>query len=244
VGARPHKADQTNLVTDGHYGRKPHCSEAGAEKEGILVEIAMQQTAVGDMSGIGQAAADLAWEHDSRVRELDRLWSSTWQELGQLAMTVRDNNEWKLITYRDEERLLDLPYTSFNSWLLNACPKSRSVVYAAIGALDELKDISPADLKQIRHSTAHVLKKLPRAMRAQPDVIADAKRMTTKEFVSKVKRERPDLHLEQFIPCEFRFTESQEKVIDKALAKAMEVYELPTRELAFEAICADWMLEE
>jgi hypothetical protein len=31
-----HKADEANLVTDGHHGRKPRCSEARTAKEGIL----------------------------------------------------------------------------------------------------------------------------------------------------------------------------------------------------------------
>src|SRR5262245_61134413 len=77
-----------------------------------------------------------------RAGELDRVYISTWQEMGQLALEAEENRDWEL-----------LGYTSFNSWREAAFPKSRAVVYAAWNAVKELRDIPAEDLKQISHST-------------------------------------------------------------------------------------------
>jgi adenylosuccinate lyase len=150
--------------------------------------------------------------------------------LGFICLAMRDNRYFAM-----------LGFSSFDSWLENACPKSRSVVYAAMGALAELKDILPEDLKEIPHSTAHVLKKLPRVMRANPEIIRDAKRLTTKEFSRKVKREAPNLHLEDLVTRQFHFSETQEQVIDQAIAVVRKEYEDISEEMALELICVEFL---
>jgi hypothetical protein len=169
--------------------------------------------------------------HDLKARELDRVLASTWVTLGMICLAVRDNKEFQLLGFR-----------SFDAWLEDACPRSRSVVYAALGALAELKDIPAEDLKEIPHSTAHVLKKLPRVMRADPEIIQDAKRLTTKEFSRKVKRQAPDLHLEDFVTRQFHFSETQEQVIDQAIVVVRKEYgEDISEEMALELVCVEWL---
>lgn len=179
-----------------------------------------------------ETALEKAQLHDRRARELDVMLQSTWSELGLLALTVDENREWQLLGFH-----------SFGSWLMAACPKSRSVVYAAMGALRELSDVPAADLAEISHSTAHTLKKLPKAMRAKREVLEAAKKLTTKEFVRKIKREAPELHLEEYVKREFSFSESQEEVIDHALELAGMVYELSDDESKLEVICTEWSVQ-
>lgn len=181
-----------------------------------------------EMTGLEKAQA-----YDARMRDLEKQIQSTWHECGEVGLWMRNSKGWEMLGHH-----------SFNAWLLDAAPRSRSVVYAAINALEELTEIPAEELKEIAHSTVHVLKKLPKDVRSKPEVRKAAKEMTTKEFTRKVKRENPNLHLEEFEKREFRLTESQEDVIDRALAKAGEIYDLPTDELRLEAVCADFLLTE
>jgi len=176
---------------------------------------------------------EAAQVYDSRMRELEKQIVSTWHEAGTIGLAMRNSNGWELLGHH-----------SFNAWLLSAAPKSRSVVYAAINALDELSDMPAEELKEIAHSTVHVLKKLPKDVRSKPEVRSAAKSLTTKEFTRKMKADHPELHLENYIKREFRFEASQEAAIDKAIEHAKELYDLPTDELALENICADWLLTE
>lgn len=174
-----------------------------------------------------------AQSYDGRMRDLEKQISQTWFEAGEIGLYMRNSKGWDLLGFH-----------SFNAWLLDAAPKSRSVVYAAINALEELKDVPSEELKEIAHSTVHVLKKLPKQVRSNPAVREAAKVLTTKEFSRKMKADHPELHLENYIKTEFYFESSQEKVVDHAIEKAQELYDLPTKELAMEAICADWLLTE
>jgi hypothetical protein len=176
---------------------------------------------------------ETAQAYDFRMRDLEKQIVSTWHDAGSIGLAMRNSEGWSL-----------LGYYSFGAWLMSAAPKSRSVVYAAINALDELSDVPAEDLKEIAHSTVHVLKKLPKEVRSKPEVRKAAKDLTTKEFTRKMRADHPELHLEQLIRREFRFEASQEAAIDRAIEKAKELYDLPTDELALENICADFMLTE
>lgn len=201
-------------------------SDAQAGTDASILGMAESQA-----SEFGQERYNLAKAHDERMRELEKIWSNTWQEIGLLAIVVRDNNEWKV-----------LGYSSFNAWLLDACGKSRSVVYAAMGALDELKDIPREQLQEISHQNAHVLKKIPKTIRANPKVIEAARDLTNKAFVRKMKQDHPELHLEEFIKREFRFTETQEIEVDKAIAQCKAEHGIEFDEEALYAICVEYCL--
>lgn len=193
-------------------------------------------TAAQAMSSIGEVemtALEQAQAYDRRMRDLEVTISQTWFEAGQIGIYMRNSKGWDLLGHH-----------SFNAWLKDAAPKSRSVVYAAINALEELQDVPAEDLKEIAHSTVHVLKKLPKQMRSNPAVREAAKNLSTKEFSRKIRAEHPELHLEKYLKEEFYFENSQQKVVDEAIEKAKAVYDLPTKELAIEAICADWLLTE
>jgi len=168
-----------------------------------------------------------------RAGELDRIYVSTWQEMGFLALESERNEDWRL-----------LGYASMGSWLQTAFPKSRSVVYAAWGAVKELQDIPSEELAGIEHSTAHILKKVPQSIRkADPVLIQDAKRMTTEEFTVEVARKYPELHIEVRVRKAWKFEESQMKTVAAAVAlcKLFNI-EISRDEDAIEHICADYLL--
>lgn len=195
--------------------------------------MASTATALSELEEIEMTPLEKAQSYDGRMRDLEKQISQTWYEAGQIGLAMRNSRGWELLNFG-----------SFNQWLLDAAPKSRSVVYAAINALEELNDVPAEELKEIAHSTVHILKKLPKEVRKNPAVREAAKKLTTKEFGRKMKADHPELHLENYIKTEFLFEASQEKVIDEAIEKAKALYDLPTKELAIEAICADWLLTE
>lgn len=168
-----------------------------------------------------------------RAGELDRIYVSTWQEMGFLALEAERNEDWRL-----------LGYTSPGLWLQTAFKRSRSVVYAAWGAVKELSDIPSEDLASIEHSTAHVLKKVPQSIReADPVLIQDAKNMTTDEFTAEVARKYPELHIEVRVRKAWKFEESQLDKIKEAIALAkLFNIEISRDEDALEHICADYLL--
>jgi hypothetical protein len=168
-----------------------------------------------------------------RAGELDRIYVSTWQEMGFLALEAEKNEDWVL-----------LRYTSFGSWMQAAFQRSRSVVYAAWGAVKELQDISSEDLASIEHSTAHVLKKIPKRLRtADPILIQDAKHMTTEEFTAKVAKKYPDLHIEIRVRKAWKFEESQMKAVTAAIDLVKLFHpEISRDEDAVEVLASEYLL--
>lgn len=168
-----------------------------------------------------------------RAGELDRIYISTWQEMGFLALEAESNKDWEL-----------LGYSSMGSWMQAAFPKSRSVVYAAWGAVKELQDVDPQDLKQISHSTAHVLKKLPKAMRSRQDVILAAKSLSTADFIKETKTFAPEAHIEQITKVRLNFEESQFRTVEAAcdLVKLFHP-EIVRYEDCWEVLASDYLLE-
>jgi hypothetical protein len=173
----------------------------------------------------------LAQEHDARVREIERQITGAWSELAELAIQVRDREEWRLLNFG-----------SFNQWLASAAPRSRAMVYSAIGLLEELKDVPIADLRQIGIGNAHILKKLPRASRTSRGVLEAAKALPPRELLAQVIQWHPEEHLETITTVKFKFSVSQWVAIGEAIDEVMSQYDgqITTKEEAIEAICAEW----
>lgn len=170
--------------------------------------------------------------HDARVRELEKLHVATWSEMAELCIVIQDNCEWEC-----------LGFESFNAWLLDAAPKSRSAMYVAMGLVKELAgDVATADLRQIEIGSAKVLAKLPKKMRKKPETIAAAKRRP-REFVQHVQKTAPELHIETIAPRQFAFTASQERIIQGCLELVKLLLDITSDEEAIEAICADFIGE-
>jgi hypothetical protein len=183
----------------------------------------------------------LAKDHDHRMRELEANHIATWSEMASIAIAVRDGREWEL-----------LKFGSFNQWLHDAAPQSRSHIYAGIGLLEELRqDVSKQDLKRIPQTTAKVMVLMSKRQRQSKRVLEKAKTLAPREFIADVRDSMPELHLEKFTARRFNFSKSQDKIIEAALAMAnvLEVGNIlaaehreMSDEQAMEKICSDYML--
>lgn len=172
--------------------------------------------------------------HDQRVRDLDQFVRGVWAELGYLCLLVRNGEEWRVLGHH-----------SFDAWLLEAAPCSRASAYGGMKAFEELADdFTPAEMVEVPHGNAHVLKLLPKAVRRDPAVRKAAREQRPKQFLAQMQKEHPELHLETKMPKKFIFTSDQWGVIEKALDEYRDESGSPEMSDAdaMEGICADWML--
>src|SRR6267378_512944 len=169
---------------------------------------------------------------DARAREIEAITKSTWLELADLVIVIRDNELWK-----------EGGYHSFHAWLLSACPTARSTAYAAIANLEELQDIPREDLKQIPPGNAGILAGVPKKHR-NGKILKAAKSQTPREFTATVIREAPEAHIEQKICHKFRMTSSQSKILQAALDIWCILNDDPEAppETSLEGILADYVL--
>ena|SRR2546421_2849625 len=170
-------------------------------------------------------------EHDARARELDREYKNLWVELSEIAIAVRDQKEWQILGYH-----------SYNSWLLSACPCSRSLVYMAVGAREKLNDIPRTDLLEICLSNAIILKSLPKSLRTIPETLEAAKAPTPREFISKAIAASPDSHLEPIVTLRIKLTLSQYKTWEIAKDVVSILEGEVSDATVLEAIAADYIL--
>ena len=182
-------------------------------------------------TAITDPIVDLARSHDQRVREIERSLVASWSELAEIAIQVRDAEEWKLLNFH-----------SFNAWLADAAPRSRAMIYSAIGLLEELKpDVPIAELRQIGIGNAHILKKLDKRARTSRKVLEAAKTLPPRKMLLEVIQTHPERHLEQDVTPRLKFSASQWLAIEEAIEHAKEAYGVETEEEAIEAICAEYM---
>lgn len=182
-----------------------------------------------------QQLIELAVQHDKRVRQIEKQVTAAWSELAEIATQVQDNEEWRALGFH-----------SFGAWLCDAAPRSRSLIYSAMGLLKELADIPRDDLREIPVGNAHILKKLPKSSRASRDVLEDAKALTPREMLAMVAESHPTLILEKLAVQRFQFSVSQWLAIEAAIDEIMAQYDgqITTREEAIEGICAEWRLAQ
>lgn len=116
---------------------------------------------------------------------------------------------------RDKDYLL-LGYHSWNAWLLEVAPKSRSYIYLVVGRYKELiPDIPEEELAQIPLGSAGVLKQLSSAARRDP-AVRQAARSKPSELRMVVSATHPEQALETIVEKKCRFAMSQWNVIDSA----------------------------
>lgn len=190
----------------------------------------------------------LAALHDARVRELEKQHVACWSEMAELSLVIRDNQEWEMLV-REKPVICETcgavactEFHSFNAWLLDAAPHSRSAMYMAMGLREELQDVPKEDLREIPLGSAKVLAKMPKKMREQPATIKAAKKQP-REFVKHVQETAPELHIETSSPRAFALTASQERIVEGALQLVRLLMDLQTDEQCLEALCADFLAE-
>lgn len=172
-----------------------------------------------------QAIADDQW-----VRDFDRRLRD-WPNLAQVCLRVDQRREWDLLGFH-----------SYDHWLADAAPFSRSLAYWAVGTFKELgKDFTAEELADMPNGTASVMKQLSSEARRDPRIRAAAKKKP-KDFRKTVKEIRPEQHIEEINSQTFNFTDSQwERISDTVEAwRSMNNPESSMEEV-IEGLCSDWM---
>jgi hypothetical protein len=167
---------------------------------------------------------------DSMVREFERQWAD-WTSIARVCIDVE----------RDKDYLL-LGFPTWNAWILERCPKSRSYIYLVVGRYKELSvDIPEEELAQIPLGSAGILKQLSPAVRRESK-IRQAARSKPEEFRQTLKQSHPEQHVEGLDLRTLKFTESQAAVFDEMLQchRDMNNPETPAEEIV-EMLCAEWL---
>ena len=157
-----------------------------------------------DLDAVSVERRAVARERDHQVRELERQHVACWSEMAALCQLIEEMEDWKV-----------LGFESYNRWLLDAAPQSRSAMYAARGLLKELQSVPKEQLREIPLGSAKVLALVPRRSRTK-GLIAEAKKVP-REFKAHVQDKFPELHIESSSKRSFEFTRSQEKLVDDAI---------------------------
>ena len=145
-----------------------------------------------------------AKKRDVFVREFERQFQD-WTEVAKVCIDVDKDRDWELLGFR-----------SFEAWILDAAPCSRSYLYLVIGRYKELSvDISPEELSEIPLGSAGVLKQLSSKIRRDPKVRKAAKRKP-KEFLAEMQQSHPEQMLESIVVKKLKFTASAWTVIEAA----------------------------
>ena len=131
-------------------------------------------------------------------------------------------------------------YVSFDRWMKQELPTSWGYCRDALRAVKELKDMPFEDLLQIKRANLEQLKKVSSSVRILPEVVAAAKSLPEKQFVSQMN----ELHhqaLEVKQPVVMADTAVCDK-LDEAVAIATALFGCKSRGEAIECIASDFIL--
>lgn len=178
-------------------------------------------------------AADALTE---RLRFLDGIYRTGFVERGMICRDMRDRMLWRMVLDPSTGK----PYHSMDAWIAGSAPWSRRDCYAAMRAVDELKDIPTETLSQIPQCNLAQLQRMSTQTRQEPAVLAAASSLSREQFAAKVEREFPDQHIEAK-NVRWMLSGSLARLAGEAIEVAMYRYEVKTREEALEAIFADFI---
>ena len=169
-----------------------------------------------------------AQEFDRKLRELDSVAKRGFAERGLILREMRDKQLWRLLT----DSATDAPYTSFDRYLLSACPWSSRDAYASMKAADVLKEIPTATLSNMPRGNIAVLQVLSPAIRRKPEILQAAQAMRERDFIRMIEEKHPEQHLEP-----------AHRTLDEAIALAMYVENTTSRRAAEEAVASSYLAE-
>ncbi len=145
-----------------------------------------------------------ATARDSFVREFERQFSD-WSSIASCCLAIERDKDWEV-----------LGYSSFDKWLMNAAPRSKSYLRLVMGRYKELiEDIPEEELAQIPLGSAGVLRKLSPTVRRDTRVRQAAKEKPQR-FLQVLHNEFPSQHMEMVVEKKLRFTLSQWQEIERA----------------------------
>lgn len=164
---------------------------------------------------------------DEYVRQFERQFSD-WTEIAKVCIEVERDQDYRL-----------LGFPSWNQWLMDAAPRSRSYIYLVVNRYKELSpDIPEADLAQISLGSAGVLKQLSPAVR-QMSKIRQAAKGKPSDLRVILEQEFPTQHIEPIVEQRMRFTMSQWQRIEAA----WEAYKVVDPTASLETFI-EWLVSE
>ena len=197
----------------------------------------MTEDAILDMRrNLTDSAAAMALDH--RARSIEAENTRNFSELGIIVNEVDERQLWRHVTKSDGEIC-----HSWNDWVMDALPVSRSMAYAARTVAQRLSGIPAEERSLISPGNLRTLAEVddPKITQSRP-ILDDAKTMKPAEFREKIAREHPEQHIENLKPMRFSPTESQRIAIEGALEAACIVFdEGLSREQSLEAIAAYYL---
>lgn len=174
---------------------------------------------------------------DGRLRALESLWRRSFYERGLILHEVEQRLLWQKLN----DSTTGDPYTSFNRWVVDAAPHSRSDCYAALSVVKELRDIPRQQLSDIPRCNLSILQALSSQVRQDERVIQVASSSSQKDFVAMLEKDYPDQHIESRRLIHLNPTTSLSTVMQQGIELAKRVEGVTTREQAIEAIFMEYI---
>ena len=173
---------------------------------------------------------------DNRLRVLEAQWRRSFYERGVILHEVKQRLLWRFVNDCG-----GVPYTSFDRWLLEAAPQSRSDCYAALKVVEELRDIPRHELESVPRCNLHILQALSSNIRQNSEVLHWASTTSQKDFVARIEYAFPDQHIESRRMIHLNPTTSLNAVMQQGIELAKRVEQVTTREEAIEAIFMEYI---
>jgi hypothetical protein len=170
---------------------------------------------------------------DARARRIEKFNKRVYHELGLIALYMEEKSLWRKCTLDDGSTP-----KSFEGWVKDACPYSRSYLFDAKRTVKILRG-SGAEMKQIEdipRCNAITLSKLSPALIRNPEIIDAAKHLPEEEFTKKIADSHPEQHIEERRKLIFHLEVSAKVTVDSAIEQAMKVFDCG-RDEALERIC-------
>lgn len=176
---------------------------------------------------------------DQRVRSIEKTWKRTFTELGIICLYVDEKKLWQYCYDPQGER-----FTSFDGWLIDCAPLSRSYAYDAKAKIKILRDsgVPLERLTEVPRVNVITLSQLPPALQRDESILRDAQVLSEDTFRQKMVTEHPESLLEARKRLRLEFDQTAWEVVDEAIHRAMQKWEC-NRQIAIEGIFAEWLVE-
>ena len=166
---------------------------------------------------------------------LDRIEEQTFAFRGEAMLIIEERNLFRFVL---DEEVGDY-YQSFDKWLKDTLPRSWGYCRDALRARKELQDIPFEEFSGMKRCNIHQLTKVSSSVRILPEVVAAAKSLPEKAFVSQMN-EKHNQHLETSQPVVMASTGDCEE-LETAIALATLVEGCTTRAEAIRAISLSYI---
>lgn len=182
-----------------------------------------------------QEAADAL---DAKIRRLEAILRTAFMELGYIASVIQKRKLWQYLKSPKSGHL----FTSFDEWLLDAAPYSRSHCYAAKGIYEELAESIPRQtLMKINETNARTLLEVSSTVR--PKLAESAVVLSEDQLRQTIQKDFPQQHVERKRTLTFHLSESAYQVVTDTLNYIGSRLEISDRDGQIEALCADFSAE-